>query len=242
MSLAAYGATHPGRRSTNEDSLLVDPDLGLFIVADGMGGHNAGEVASDLAVNTIRHIIAGNGEPLAARLERAIRLANRRILETASRRGEYSGMGTTVSAVCVIEGRAIYSSIGDSRVYRMHGGVLAQLTQDDSWISNALATGVTMTQEEIDVHPMRHVLTEVVGVRPDLEPKVFDCELEAGDLLLICSDGLHGSIPQDTLGETLAESRSVEAIAETLVQQAIEFGATDNVTAVVVRLDRPASA
>jgi len=242
MSLAAYGATHPGRRSTNEDSLLVDPELGLFIVADGMGGHNAGEVASDLAVNTIRHIIAGNGEPLAARLERAIRLANRRILETASRRGEYSGMGTTVSAVCVVEGRAIYSSIGDSRVYRMHGGVLAQLTQDDSWISNALATGVTMTQEEIDVHPMRHVLTEVVGVRPDLEPKVFDCELEAGDLLLICSDGLHGAIPPDTLGETLAESRSVEAIAESLVQQAIEFGATDNVTAVVVRLDQPASA
>src|SRR4030095_15184142 len=113
---------------------LVEPALGLFVVADGMGGHNAGEVASDLAVNTIRHIIAGNGEPVAARLERAIRLANRRILQTASRRGEYSGMGTTVSAVCVVDSHAIYASVGDSRVYRLHGGVLAQLTQDASWI------------------------------------------------------------------------------------------------------------
>jgi len=237
MSLAAHGATHPGRRSSNEDALLVDPALGLFIVADGMGGHNAGEVASDLAVNTIRHIIAGNGEPVPARLERAIRLANRRILETASRRDEYSGMGTTVSAVCVVGGHAVYSNTGDSRVYRMHRGVLAQLTQDDSWISNALATGVSMTQAEIEVHPMRHVLTEVVGVRPDLEPKVFDCELEAGDVLLICSDGLHGVIPPDTLGEALAGTRSVQTIAETLVEQAIALGATDNVTAVVVRLD-----
>ena len=119
----------------------------------------------------------------------------------------------------------------------MHRGVLAQLTQDDSWISNALATGVSMTQAEIEVHPMRHVLTEVVGVRPDLEPKVFDCDLEAGDVLLICSDGLHGVIPPETLGAALAGTRSVQAIAETLVEQAIALGATDNVTAVVVRLD-----
>jgi protein phosphatase len=237
MNLAAHGATHPGRRTTNEDALLVDLGLGLFIVADGMGGHNAGEVASDLAVVTIRHVIAGNGAPVEERLDRAIRLANRRILEASRRRVDYTGMGTTVAAVCVAGGQAVYASIGDSRVYRMHGGVLAQLTEDDSWISNVLATGITMTVTEMEAHPMRHVLTDVVGVRADIEPKVAGCPFDRGDLLLICTDGLHGAIPADALSVALASGGNVNEIAERLVEQAVARGASDNVTAVVVRLD-----
>ncbi len=237
MSLAAHGATHFGRRSSNEDAFLVDVGLGLFVVADGMGGHNAGEVASDLAVVTIREVMAVDDDAVESRLEHAIRLANARILEAARRRPEYAGMGTTVSAACCVDDRVVYINVGDSRVYRLHDGILTQLTEDDSWISRALATGMTLTPSEIEAHPMRHVLTEVVGVRPDVDPASAECQLDSGDVLLICSDGLHGVVPADALTTTLRSPRSVDAIAQSLVEQAIARGATDNVTAVVVRRD-----
>jgi PPM family protein phosphatase len=237
MALAAHGVTHPGRRPTNEDALLIDLPLGLFVVADGMGGHNAGEIASDLAITTIQERMAVDDVEIGERLEDAVRLANARILEASRRRADYTGMGTTVSAVVVDAGRATYVSVGDSRVYRMHGGGLTQLTRDDSWLSNALATGMTLTQSEIDTHPMRHVLTEVVGVRSDIDPTVADCGLAAGDVLLVCSDGLHGAVQQERMASALASGRSVDDIAASLVEQALARGATDNVTALVVRFD-----
>src|SRR5262245_2760216 len=139
MPLAASGVTHQGRRSTNEDAWLVDLDLGLLVVADGMGGHNAGEVASALAVKVIREVFQSDGSPPSqALLIRAVQVANQRILAEAAEQPAHSGMGTTVVAVLVIDEHAYYTSVGDSRIYLWRNGRLTQLTRDDSWLAETL--------------------------------------------------------------------------------------------------------
>lgn len=235
MPLAASGVTHQGRRSSNEDSWLVDLDLGLLVVADGMGGHNAGEVASALAVEAIHGYLQACTAPRAhGALEEAVRTANQRILDDASTQPDRSGMGTTVAAVVVEDGRAIYTSVGDSRVYLWHGGRLTQLTRDDSWLAKALE-GEADSRALLTSHPMRHVLTKVVGLRPELEATASECRLAAGDGLLICSDGVHGAVPDDLLAEILRRPQSVTDHAHQVVHSAISRGATDNVTAIVAR-------
>jgi protein phosphatase len=234
MSLAAHGVTHQGRRTTNEDAFLVDPDRGLFVVADGMGGHNAGEVASSLAVKSIGEFLA-DGTPASLNvLDEALRLANDHILSVAGEKPDYTGMGTTVAAVYVREREAVYAHAGDSRVYLWHQGVLKQLTRDDSWVAAAM-NGVTDDAREMEQHPMRHVLTKVVGLRPELQPSVAECPFVAGDVLLLCSDGVHGSVSGDTLGQLLGSRKPVASMAESVVREALAHGATDNVTAIVVR-------
>ena len=236
MSLAAHGVTHPGRRSTNEDAFLVDPDRGLFVVADGMGGHNAGEVASSLAVKTIGEFLA-DGTPASLNvLDEALRLANDHILTVAGEKPDYTGMGTTVVAVYVRDAEAVYAHAGDSRVYLWHQGELTQLTRDDSWVAAAM-NGTAEDAREMEQHPMRHVLTKVVGLRPELQPSVAECPFVAGDLLLLCSDGVHGALSGDVLGKLLGHRNSVASLAESVVREALAHGATDNVTAVVIRRD-----
>lgn len=238
MSLAGFGVTHQGRRSTNEDAWLVDLDLGLLVVADGMGGHNAGEVASALAVSVIREVFETSGNPPSeALLTRAVQLANERILTAAAEQPAHSGMGTTVVAVLVIDERAFYTSVGDSRVYLWRSGRLTQLTRDDSWLAETLDSDADQPKD-IGTHPMRHVLTKVVGLRPELEPIVAECPLGAGDSLLLCSDGVHGAVPHELLATMLGSQRAVEDIAQSVVRSAIARGATDNVTAVVARVAR----
>jgi serine/threonine protein phosphatase PrpC len=236
MPLAAYGVTHQGRRSTNEDAWLVDLDHGLLVVADGMGGHNAGEVASALAVKVIREVFESSADlPSQALLTHAVQLANERILAAATEQPAHSGMGTTVVAVLVIDEHAFYTSVGDSRVYLWRGGRLTQLTRDDSWLAETLE-GETEHQHDIGSHPMRHVLTKVVGLRPELQASVAECPLGAGDSLLLCSDGVHGAVPHELLATMLGSKRTVEDVARSVVRSAIARGATDNVTAVVARL------
>ena len=238
MPLAAYGVTHQGRRSTNEDSWLVDLDLGLLVVADGMGGHNAGEVASALAVKVIREVFESDGNPpTQGLLTRAVRLANERILAAAAEHPAHSGMGTTVVAVTIVDQRAFYTSVGDSRVYLWRSGHLTQLTRDDSWLAETLDGEGELTQD-IGSHPMRHVLTKVVGLRPELEATVSECPLGAGDALLLCSDGVHGAVPHELLATMMSSQRAVEDVAQSVVRSAIARGATDNVTAVVARVGR----
>lgn len=234
MSLAAHGVTHPGRRSTNEDAFLVDPNRGLFVVADGMGGHNAGEVASSLAVKAIGEFLA-DGTPASLNvLDEALRLANDHILSVAGEKPDYTGMGTTVAAVYLREREAVYAHAGDSRVYLWHKGKLTQLTRDDSWVAAAM-NGVSDDAREIEQHPMRHVLTKVVGLRPELQPSVAECPFVVGDVLLLCSDGVHGSVSDETLEVLLASRKPITTVAESVVHEALTHGATDNVTAVVIR-------
>jgi serine/threonine protein phosphatase PrpC len=238
MPLAAYGVTHQGRRSTNEDAWLVDLDLGLLVVADGMGGHNAGEVASALAVKVIREFCESSGLPLTqALLTGAVLLANERILTAAAEQPAHSGMGTTVVAVLFIDGSAFYTSVGDSRVYLCRSGRLTQLTRDDTWLAETL-DGEGEQPHDIGSHPMRHVLTKVVGLRPELEATVAECALGAGDSLLLCSDGVHGVVPHEVLATMMSSQRGVEDVARSVVRSAIARGGTDNVTAIVARVVR----
>lgn len=234
MLLAAHGVTHPGRRSTNEDSFLVDPARGLFVLADGMGGHNAGEVASNLAVQSIGDFIAAGPPASLNVLDEALKLANDHILTVAGEQPDYTGMGTTVCAVYLRENEAVYAHAGDSRVYRWHEGELTQLTRDDSWVAAAM-NGLNDNPREMEQHPMRHVLTKVVGLRPELQPTVAECPFLVGDVLLLCSDGVHGSVSDEKLGRLLGSRKPVKAMAESVVREALAHGATDNVTAIVVR-------
>jgi serine/threonine protein phosphatase PrpC len=251
MQLSAYGATHPGRRASNEDALLVEPALGLFVVADGMGGHKAGEVASRIAVEAIREFIQDSRAPditwpygldptislNANRLRTAVRVANGRVLEASEQRADYTGMGTTVVAVLAIGDRLVFAGVGDSRVYLWTSGRVEQLTEDDSWVATVLAREPGMTESALAQHPMRHVLTSVVGARADTEPRVNERPFEAGEVVLLCSDGLHGALTPAEIAAALSADLALAEIPEVLVNAALVRGATDNVTAVVVRRD-----
>ena len=189
--LTSHGVTHPGRvRKTNEDSLFADPALGLFVVADGMGGHNAGEVASRLAVEAIKGFLARSPDgddftwPYGIdpelsfpgnRLMTAIKLANRRVFKAGESRDEYTGLGTTVVAALIDDDQLTFSGVGDSRIYVCAGGTLEQITQDDSWVATVLAREPGMDDDAaLATHPMRHVLTNVLGAREQIEMEVSE--------------------------------------------------------------------
>ena len=252
MLLSAHGASHPGRRASNEDALLVEPGLGLFVVADGMGGHKAGEVAARLAIEAIQEFVErsrsvdgfawpyGLDDGLSVdgnRLRSAVRLANVRVLEASETRTECSGMGTTVVAALAGRNRLAFVGVGDSRLYLWQRGALQQLTQDDSWVATVLAREPGMTEVALAQHPMRHVLTSVIGARSDTEPVIYERALEMGDVLLLCSDGLHGAVDVAEIRTLLGSSADVTEITSSLVNRALARGASDNVTAVVVRRD-----
>jgi PPM family protein phosphatase len=250
--LVAHGVTHPGSvRKINEDSLFWNLDLGLFLVADGMGGHNAGEVASRLAVDTMKGFMqrSRDGDDFtwpygidpqlsfdANRLMTAIKLANRRVFKAGESRDEYTGMGTTIVAALVEEDRLIISGVGDSRIYLFRGAKLTQLTRDDSWVATVLAREPGMDEATLASHPMRHVLTNVIGAREQTDVEVNEQMLNPGDVLLLCTDGLHGAIDDRTLESVLAGAPGDEKqAAERLVETALERNGSDNITALVVR-------
>ena len=232
--LAAHGVTHTGRRKSNEDAMLVDVELGLFVVADGMGGHNAGEVASSIVVAALREFFLSQPDRTEQTLADSLCLANDRVIGAAADTPEYAGMGTTVVAACVTGNTMLFGSVGDSRIYLWRDRRLTQLTQDDSWVSRVLGEEA-LSADDVQRHPMRHVLTKVVGLRPDMEPSMGECVLEPGDAVLLCSDGLHGSVADPVIAEMLIASDAIETQAERLVDQALSRGATDNITVVIVR-------
>jgi PPM family protein phosphatase len=250
--LTAHGATHPGRiRKINQDTFLCDLDEALFVVGDGMGGHQAGEVASKLAVEAIRVFLARtrNGEKVTwpygidpalsfdgNRLATAMRLANRRVFKASETSEEYIGMGTTVVVALAGEGHIVFSSVGDSRIYSFAQGVLTQLTQDDSWITMLMTKG-TLDPAAIERHPMKHVLTNVVGARDHLECVVSERVLDGQETFLLCSDGLHGTLDRSTIEGILRSHAAPAVLAETLVGEALERGGNDNITALVVRYE-----
>jgi protein phosphatase len=232
MPFRAHGVSHTGRRPTNEDAFLAAEDLGLFIVADGMGGHNAGEVASDLAVQTIRDVVQSERDADMDVLGRAVRTANDMVLSAAGRQHDHAGMGTTVVAALLSDDSVWYTGVGDSRLYHLHDRTLVQLTRDDTWVAHVLADG---SDEATRDHPMRHVLTKVVGLQPDLDVSVGRVEFDTGDVLLLCSDGLHGALQNGNIADALGGTGTAKEKAEQLVAAALASGATDNVTAVVVQ-------
>src|SRR5688572_12862672 len=167
MSLAAHGVSHKGRRKINEDAMVIDAAIGLFVVADGMGGHNAGEVASAIAAKSLEDFLKRAEDASESTLAEALCLANDQVLNAATTNPTYQGRGTTVVAACVKDGSLVLARVGDSRIYRMSAGPLEQLTDDDSWVSRVFPADA-IGAEEATGHPIRHVLTKVVGLREDM--------------------------------------------------------------------------
>ena len=215
-------------RDHNEDSLVVTPPL--FAVADGMGGHAAGEVASEIAVNVLAERAPAHPDPEA--LGRAVEEANRAIIVAAHEGRGREGMGTTMTAAMLEGERLIIAQVGDSRAYLLHQGKLQQLTRDHSLMADLIEAG-QLTPEEARCHPQRSVITRALGSDPCMHPDMYEINVETGDRLLICSDGLSGMVCDNDIESTLARVRDPQRCASQLVNEAIANGGHDNVTVIV---------
>ena len=256
MKLSWAVRTDPGlRRSSNEDSYCTRPDLGLFVVADGMGGHVAGEVASRLAVDKIQEFIAETAgadknrtwpfpfEPAISlegnRLKAAFRLANRRLANEMADKADLRGMATTASAVLAGRTSACVAHVGDSRVYAidiLKGGSLQQLTDDHSWVEEQVRAG-TMTEAAARQHPWRNVVTRALSGGSDPDIDTIDIAPRPGERFLLCSDGLSGVVGRDAIEGILGDKAlPLDAICEKLVAAANDGGGPDNVTALVIEI------
>jgi serine/threonine protein phosphatase PrpC len=250
MPLKFKAITDVGRqRSANEDNFIAEPELGLYIVADGMGGQAAGEVASRLAVDTIcqfikltseqRDITWPTGyEPSLSygqnRLRSALILANQEIFASGAEDAGLQGMGTT--AVCaLIEGhRADLGHVGDSRIYQLRSGALNRVTDDHSWIHEQVRLGV-ISEDQARNHPYRNVVTRALGASPDVDVDLGGFVLEDGDMLLLCTDGLNSMVTDDSIKEILERYRGdLDAIAKALVFEANQKGGEDNITIILL--------
>ncbi len=225
--------THVGlRRELNEDSYYGDSAMGLWLVADGMGGHEYGEVASALARETIVREI-GDGTPLP----QAIRIADEEIIRTSRQRRDALPMGTTVVAARVFGNRFEVAWVGDSRVYLWRDGQLVQLSQDHSYVQELIANG-TITQEQARSHPHRNVVTQALGVTDprNLNVATLSGEVFPGMQLLLCSDGLTEEVDDSEIARVLAQHDcSAQECVDTLVAAALDGGGSDNITAVLIR-------
>ena len=249
--IESHGQTDVGRkRKLNEDSFLVNPETHLYAVCDGMGGHNAGEVASRMAAETISAFIEKSHREKEItwpygldvnlsfdgnRLKTAIKLANKKVFRAADNREEYTGMGTTAVAALVSENILTVGSAGDSRCYLLRDGALRQLTRDDSWVSAALGEGI-LNSDEIDRHPLRNVITKAVGAKDTIELDVVEEKLKNGDVVLLCSDGLHAMLHDDQILATITPfPATLEEASLRLIDAANEAGGKDNVSVVLLR-------
>ena len=253
MKITYKAVTDVGRkRKGNEDSLFVNADQNLFVVADGMGGHAAGEVASKIAVDSINEFVvltAGDEEitwPFGLdenmsydgnRLKTAVRFANRKVLEATKERAEYEGMATTVAAVLVDGDSANLAHVGDSRVYLVRAEELTQLTSDHSWVNEQIQSGV-ISADQARSHPLRNVVTRALGGKADLQVDMQVHEIEPQDILLLCSDGLTTMIPDDEIARLMNETQGdVEEAAQSLVDAANARGGEDNITVVLLKFE-----
>jgi serine/threonine protein phosphatase PrpC len=244
MQLDVFALSISGRRGNNEDAVCARPELGLFVVADGMGGYEGGEVASALAVDAICELVRRTSldadvtwpykiDPARTIVENEIivatRLANQRI--AAKREGVLEQMGSTVAVLRIEDDRAVIGHVGDSRVYRLRGGQLAQLTIDHSLLAQLIAAGTPPA--DIEAFPWRHVVTRALGTATG-EPEVQVDRPRAGDVYLLCSDGLSEVLEPDEIARMLA--LTAEPACRALVDAAYAAGSKDNISAIVVRV------
>lgn len=248
------GRTDVGReRDHNEDKLLIKPAIDFYVVADGMGGHNAGEVASALAALSIENcLMAARSAPLpeeltadprplapeAKNLVAAVRKANADVFEISKSHAEHAGMGTTVVATLLSRttGEFHVAHVGDSRCYRLRGGKLEQLTQDHSLIGEAIAFKPDITEAELALFP-KNVISRALGRGASVEIDVRTEALESGDVFLLCSDGLSGMVTDASILRHLEDEPEPDAACRALIQAANEAGGTDNVSVIVLRVE-----
>jgi len=238
------------KRSCNEDWFCADADLGLFVVCDGMGGRNAGEVASSLAAQTIRgHILDASTDPdllaigdedrtcLAQtnRLASAVRLANDVLYREARSRPGCAGMGTTVAATLIHDQILSLAHVGDSRVYLIRHGDLQPLTVDHSLVAEKVRHGL-LTESEAERSPDKHIVTRALGIDARVEVEVSEMPLMSGDVLLLCSDGLTSKVKHDDIAAVVCGEGELQAMADGLVETANRAGGHDNITVVLARV------
>jgi PPM family protein phosphatase len=228
-------------RSGNEDNFAVhaNGDRGLFIVADGMGGHAAGEVASEMAVQIIERELQGiqnlDDRTVAETVAEALRKANRNIHDRTITEVDKQGMGTTASVLLISRLKYLIGQVGDSRVYRLRDGALQQLTKDHSYVQEQVDAGF-LTPEQARYHPYSNVITRCVGASPEVEPDIYAGEAKVGDLFLVASDGLTGMVDDRRLQMLLMSRAEPERKVHALISEANGRGGLDNITAIVVQV------
>ena len=225
-------------RANNEDYSRIDPEMGLYVLADGMGGAKAGERASRLAVDTVSESITKAQSRDSQALLVAVEEANRRVLEAASNDPALEGMGTTLVAVLEVGGELLIASVGDSRAYLLDSGGFRAITEDQSWV-NEVGRPLGLDEEALRTHPMRHVLTMAIGAGVALEVNCYqNIRLQPGDMLLMCSDGLHGVVEEHRIVAILRDGppdQPLEEKCRELIEAARDAGGPDNITAVLLR-------
>ena len=219
-------------REHNEDGLTVLPPL--FAVADGMGGHEAGEVASEITINTLNDLAPQSAD--AEALARAVVAANLNVIKAPSQGVGREGMGTTLTAAILEKERLVIAQVGDSRAYLLHNGSLQQLTRDHSLMADMIEAG-QLTEAEARVHPNRSVITRAIGSDPHMQPDLYELNVETGDRLLLCSDGICGMIEDHEIASIMRQAPSAQSCADQLVEAALAAGGFDNATAVVVDVE-----
>ena len=228
-------------RSGNEDNFAVEAndERGLFIVADGMGGHAAGEVASEMAVQIIARELSEirnlDNSAVDRRVAEALKTANRKIHERTLKEVDKQGMGTTVSVLIVSGHRYLIGQVGDSRVYLLRDGALTQLTKDHSYVQEQVDAGF-LTPEQARYHPYSNVITRCVGASPDVEPDIYRGEVSVGDLFLVASDGLTSMVDDRRLQMLLMSRAEPERKVLALISEANGRGGLDNITAIIVQV------
>ncbi|MGQ0644431.1 MAG: Stp1/IreP family PP2C-type Ser/Thr phosphatase [Elusimicrobiota bacterium] len=255
MKISSAGLTDPGQvRRNNEDSYWVEPETGLYIVADGMGGHAAGEVASRMAVEVIREQVSAGlasgripavGDKMlhvsqrARLLGAAVQMANDVIFSAAQENLEKKGMGTTLVAILLDKSRFAVAHVGDSRLYLHRSGRLEQLTRDHSVVAEQVARGL-ITAAQAETSDLRNVLSRALGVAPEVRVDVDEHPFRSGDSLLLCSDGLYRVVPDDDMGRELARRDPPAETCRRLVEAANGAGGPDNITVVLIRREKTA--
>lgn len=232
--LESFGISDPGSvRANNEDYYLLIPEKGLYVVADGMGGAQAGEHASRLAAETVAECIRDREHNDAASLANAFEEANRRVMQAANSDASLDGMGTTLVAALEDGREILIASVGDSRAYVYEQGRLIVITEDQTWV-HEVGRRLGIDEVSLKNHPMKHVLTMAIGVSPQLRVHSYAQSPNPGTQILLCSDGLHGVVDPETIAGTLGANSSLEEKCQRLVAAAKANGAPDNVTAVLL--------
>ncbi|HKK70005.1 MAG TPA: Stp1/IreP family PP2C-type Ser/Thr phosphatase [Candidatus Krumholzibacteria bacterium] len=236
--MRAAGRTDIGRhRASNEDSILLIPDRGLFAVADGMGGHRGGRVASHMVTAELGEIARASETPLdGPALEQALVQINRHVFERGESDADLQRMGSTCVAVSIDGRLAQVAHIGDSRCYLVRENRTWQVTSDHRAIQTMIDQGA-LTESESRVHPMRNVLTRSVGVEPAVEVSRNELELQSGDRMVLCSDGLTDMLTEAEIAAEVSASSDLDQLVESLVAQANQAGGSDNISVVVVEID-----
>jgi PPM family protein phosphatase len=238
-SLAWHGATDQGRvRDHNEDNftLLNFADKALMVVADGMGGHDSGEVASKLAMETVLKVVQEEhpqAEDLLALMERAVQQANAAVWREGAARG--SNMGTTLGAALLSDGAAYIANVGDSRAYWIENGCITQVTTDHSLVAKLVSMG-KLTRKQAREHPKANLLYRTIGTDETVRVDTFRIDMKKGGALLLCTDGLWGEVSDEMIHRVCSEEKDVREACERLVRMANENGGKDNITAVVARV------